>query len=358
LSTHLHLGLLSSLFPSGFPTNILYAFLASPILRYFTEQFGYAPEIVSPQGDDPQARRHAAALAMARQNAAEELRRRLKERGAGPALDELARALSMGTRPERIEGFDIAQLDGKHPVASLISFRNGSPDRKNYRYFKLRTVVGVVDDFAAMREAVHRRYSRLLREGSELPDLVLVDGGIGQVNAAKGIMDELGMDCAVAGLAKRDEEIWLPQAAEPIRLSKRSEALKVLQFVRDETHRFATTLNQKLRSRDLSLSALESVEGIGPRRAAAVMKAFGSLEQIAAAGPAEIQERCKISAPAARALRAAAKLALEDRAAAQKKLKEGPARRARTAAGRLGSSAAALAEEAFAAEPPAEYGGE
>jgi excinuclease ABC subunit C len=165
-------------------------------------------------------------------------------------------------------------------------------------------------------------------------------------------MDELGMDCAVAGLAKRDEEIWLPQAAEPIRLSRRSEALKVLQFVRDETHRFATTLNQKLRSGDLSLSALESVEGIGKRRAAAVMKAFGSLEQIAAAGPAEIQERAHIAATAARALRAAAKLALEDRAAAQKKLARGPARRTRSAAG---LSAAALAEEAFAAEPPAEY---
>jgi excinuclease ABC subunit C len=129
----------------------------------------------------------------------------------------------------------------------------------------------------------------------------------------------------------------------------------VLQFVRDETHRFATTLNQKLRSRDLSLTALESVEGIGPRRAAAVMKAFGSLEGIAAAGPAEIQERCKISAPAARALRTAAKLALEDRAAAKEKLARGPLRRTRSAAG---PSAAALAEEAFAAEPQAKYGGE
>jgi excinuclease ABC subunit C len=112
-------------------------------------------------------------------------------------------------------------------VASLISFKNGVPDRKNYRYFKLRTVVGIVDDFAAMREVVHRRYSRLIREGKELPDLVLIDGGIGQVNAAKGVMDELGMDSDVVGLAKRDEELWLPHAAEPVRLSKRSEGLKV-----------------------------------------------------------------------------------------------------------------------------------
>jgi excinuclease ABC subunit C len=157
----------------------------------------------------------------------------------------------------------------------------------------------------------------------------------------------------VAGLAKRDEEIWLPRAREPIRLSKRSEALKVLQFVRDETHRFATAFNQKLRSRDLSLSALESVEGIGPARAAAIMKAFGSLEQIAAAAPADIQDRGRVGASAARAVLAAAKLAVEDRAAAGKKLKTGPVRRTHAASG---SSAAALAEAAFAAEPPADYG--
>jgi excinuclease ABC subunit C len=211
-------------------------------------------------------------------------------------------------------------------------------------------VVGVVDDFAAMREAVHRRYSRLIRENKECPDLVLIDGGIGQVNAARGVMDELGMVCDVAGLAKRDEEIWLPHTAEPIRLSKRSEALKVLQFVRDETHRFATGLNQKLRSKDLSFPALESVEGIGPRRAAAIMQAYGSLENIAAASPADIQERCKLGAAAAKAVRAAAKLALEDRSAAKKKLKQGLTRRSRSAA-----STAALADEAFAAENPPEY---
>jgi excinuclease ABC subunit C len=262
---------------------------------------------------------------MARQNAEEDLRRRLKDRGAGPALDELIRVLGLRTRPERIEGFDIAQLDGKHPVASLISFKNGIPDRKNYRYFKLRTVVGVVDDFAAMREAVHRRYSRLIREGKELPDLVLIDGGIGQVNAAKGVFDELGMDSDVVGLAKRDEELWLPHSAEPVRLSKRSEALKVLQFVRDETHRFATSLNQRLRSKDLFFPILESVEGIGPKRAAAIMKAYGSLPAIAAADPSELAGRCGLSEAAARAVRAAAKLALADRKAAERRLGNGRA---------------------------------
>jgi excinuclease ABC subunit C len=291
--------------------------------RWFREQFGYEPELLPP-GE----KRHEAILAMARQNALEDLRRRLKERGAGPALDELAQALGLKTRPERIEGFDIAQLDGKHPVASLISFKNGVPDRKNYRYFKLRTVVGVVDDFAAMREAVRRRYSRLIREGKELPDLVLIDGGIGQVNAAKGVFDELGMDSDLVGLAKRDEELWLPRARQPVRLSKRSEALKVLQFVRDETHRFATSFNQRLRSGDLAFPALESVEGIGPKRAAAIMKAYGSLEAVAAADPEDMAGRCRLSEASARAVRAAAKLTLEDREAAKKRFDRGAGRSA------------------------------
>jgi excinuclease ABC subunit C len=274
------------------------------ILSWFKERFSYEPELLAPE-----EKHHSAILAMAKQNAAEDLRKRLKERGAGPALDELLRVLNLKSRPERIEGFDIAQLDGKHPVASLISFKNGVPDRKNYRYFKLRTVIGIVDDFAAMREVVRRRYSRLIREGKELPDLILVDGGIGQVNAAKGVLDELGADCGLIGLAKREEELWLPAAKEPLVLSRQSEALKVLQHVRDECHRFATNFNQRLRSKDLFFPILESVEGVGPKRAAAIMKAYESLANIAAANPGEMAERCQISENTARAVCAVAKLA-------------------------------------------------
>ncbi|MDR0450514.1 MAG: excinuclease ABC subunit UvrC [Treponema sp.] len=317
------------------------------LARWFREQFRFEPEI-----SVPAEKHHTAVLAMARQNALEDLRRRLRERGAGPALDELVQVLSLKRRPERIEGFDIAQLDGKHPVASLVSFKDGIPDKKNYRYFKLRTVVGIVDDFAAMREAVQRRYSRLIREGRELPDLVLIDGGIGQVNAAKGVLDGLGLDLDLAGLAKRDEELWLPLAKEPIRLSKRSEALKVLQQVRDETHRFATGLNQRLRSGDLFFPVLESVDGIGPKRAAAIMKAYGSVAGIAAAPPEEIAERCRLGLPAARAARAAAQLALEDGEARKEALK--PAGGAQKQAGRRRGKARSLALEALEAETAAE----
>jgi len=274
------------------------------IQNWFKEKFGYEPQLLSPAD-----KHHAAIMAMAKQNAEEDLRKRLKERGMGPAIDELMRVLSLKSRPEKIEGFDIAQLDGKHPVASLISFKNGIPDKKNYRYFKLRTVIGIVDDFAAMREVVRRRYSRLIREGKELPDLILVDGGIGQVNAAKGVLDDLGADCGLVGLAKREEELWLPSAKEPLVLSRQSEALKILQHVRDECHRFATGFNQRLRSKDLFFPLLESVEGVGPKRAEAIMKAYESIANIAVADIKEIAERCRISINTARAVRAVAKLA-------------------------------------------------
>jgi excinuclease ABC subunit C len=322
----------------------------SLLIDWFKSNFNFEPELLSPT-----EKRHEAVIAMARQNAMEDLRKRLKERGAGPALDDLARVLNLPSRPQRIEGFDIAQLDGKHPVASLVSFKNGAPDKKNYRYFKLRSVIGVVDDFAAMREAVHRRYSRLIRENADLPDLVLIDGGIGQVNAAKGVMDDLGVDIPVVGLAKREEELWLPRAKEPLVLSRRSEALKVLQFIRDETHRFATGLNQRLRSKDLFFPTLESVEGIGSRRAAAIMKAFGSIENIAEADPAGIAELCRVSLESAKAVRAAARLALEDRKQGRQRLAAGAPRGGgqKHARGGLGLGEALAAE---AAEPDYETG--
>jgi excinuclease ABC subunit C len=169
------------------------------------------------------------------------------------------------------------------------------------------------------------------------------------VNAAKGVLDSLGLSLNIAGLAKRDEEIWLPHAKEPLSLPRRSEALKTLQYVRDETHRFATGLNQRLRSKELHFPALESVEGIGKQRAAAIMKAYGSIENIAAAEPADIAKRCRISQATAKAARAVSRLALEDRKSRQEKL-TGRNSRAGRSAGDL------LAVEA--AEMPPEYGTE
>jgi excinuclease ABC subunit C len=228
-------------------------------------------------------RRHRAAMAMARFNAREDAKRRLREHGDFPALEELKRTLGLPRIPSRIEGFDIAHLGGRLPVASLISFRDGNPDRKNYRVFRLRTTDGVIDDFASMREVTSRRYSRLLNEGEELPDLILIDGGIGQVNAVKGVIDALGADIPIVGLAKEDEELYLPGNSTPIRLPKRSDALRLLQRVRDETHRFATTKNQRLRTKENTTLIFERLPGIGPRKAVAILEGFGSLEALAEA---------------------------------------------------------------------------
>jgi excinuclease ABC subunit C len=318
----------------------------SGVPRWFAETFGACPSFPSAA-----EKRHSAVLAMAGQNAREDLAKRIKERGAGPALDELAAVLKLPGRPERIEGFDIAQLDGKYPVASLISFKDGVPDKPNYRHFRLRSVDGVVDDFQAMREAVGRRYSRRLAEGADLPDLILIDGGIGQVNAARGVLSGLGADIPLVGLAKRDEELWLPDASEPIRLPKSSEALKVLQQVRDETHRFATGLNQRLRAKDLALAGLQAVDGVGPARAAALMKAFGSLEAIAAAAPEEVAAKAKLGMAIAPAVVAAARKALADRAAEAVRLRSG----AEVRYGARGRSAAPVDLGALAAEALGEY---
>ena len=280
----------------------------SSLNRFFSERFSFVPELISPKDEE---KKHIAALSMAYQNAKEELRKRLRERGAGPALDELKQAINLKTRPESIEGFDISHLGGKHTTASMISFKNGIPDRKNYRHYKIRTLEGKIDDYASLREAVRRRYSYLLRENLEIPDLILIDGGLGQVNTVKTVLDSLGINTGLIGIAKREEEIWLPGAKQPVKLPERSEALKVLQHLRDETHRFAGRLSRKLRSNEISFPVLESIEGIGKKRAAIIMLNYGDLEKISAADPEDLAERCGIKITAAKAVRAAVRLELE-----------------------------------------------
>ena len=228
-------------------------------------------------------RRHKAALAMAQFNAKEDAARRVKELGDFPALEELQKILSLDRPPHRIEGFDIAHLHGKYTVASLISFKDGNPDKKNYRIFRLRTTDGIIDDYASMREAVARRYTRLLNEAAELPDLIMIDGGIGQVNAAKAVLDALELDIPLVGLAEKNEELYLPHINKPIVLPRRSAALRVLQRVRDETHRFANTRNNRLRSKEELHLQFEQLPHIGEKRAARLLRSFSSIEKLAAA---------------------------------------------------------------------------
>jgi len=213
-------------------------------------------------------------------------------------LEELATVLGLSAPPGRIEGFDISNISGTFAVASMVSFRAGRPDRSNYRRFRMKTVTGQ-DDFACMAETIHRRYSRLLKESTEaqqdrslnLPSLILIDGGKGQLNAAVAELTKLGItDVPIIGLAKEFEEIYRPDEADPIRLDHNTGALKLLQRVRDESHRFANTYNAKLRLKKISESLLDEFPGIGERRKAALLKKFGSIQRLRAATLEQIAE--------------------------------------------------------------------
>jgi len=215
-------------------------------------------------------------------------------------LAELAQALGLPAPPHRIEGFDISNISGTFKVASLVSFRNGRPDRANYRRFKIKTVEGQ-DDFASVAEVVRRRYTRLLDESKvqslkskvpeahsalrtppcAFPDLILIDGGKGQLGAACAELEKLGLGHIPAlGLAKEFEEIYRPGQKEPLRLSHESGALKLLQRVRDESHRFANTYNAQLRLRRISESLLDEFPNLGERRKAALLRKFGSVQRL------------------------------------------------------------------------------
>lgn len=257
--------------------------------------------------------RDVAAIQMARQNAKEDIVRRLRDRGDTPAMAELKEKLGLDVLPVRIEGFDIAHIGGKWPVASLISFYNGNPDKKNYRYFRLKTTDGLIDDFASMKEAVSRRYTRLVNEQADLPDLILIDGGIGQVNAVEEVLNSIGLDIPVAGLAKRDEEIYLPGNSTPICLPKRSDALRLLQRVRDETHRFATSRNQNLRTKENTKSIFLELPGVGEKRALLLQREFTTLENLAAAEESAIAQCIHVRAQEAAQILLQAQLLLEVR---------------------------------------------
>jgi excinuclease ABC subunit C len=326
--------------------------------QWIEDTFHAATQIILVCDTMENARRHQAAMNMAFENAHEDIIRRLRERGDMPALEELKTVLHLDRLPVRIEGFDIAHIGGKFPVASLISFYNGNPDKKNYRYFRLKTTDGVIDDFASMREAASRRYTRLVNEQADLPDLILIDGGIGQVNAVRGILDALNLDIPIAGLAKRDEEIYRPGDSTPIELPKRSDALRLLQRVRDETHRFATSRNQKLRTKENTVSIFTELPGVGEKRSLLLMKTFTTLENLADSEEAAVAQAIHVRAGEAAEILMAAKDLLEKRKMQKKKtelsLQTAGTTVQKAAAAQRNSSLADQALEAAGKEP--EYG--
>lgn len=254
-----------------------------------------------------ESRHHYAALEMARFNAKEDITARLRDTGDFPALEELQKITNSKDLPYIIEGFDIAHLQGHFTVAGMVYFKNGKPDKKNYRIFKLRNTDGIIDDYKSMREAVSRRYTRLINENEELPDLILIDGGIGQVNVASKILKTLNLDIPLIGLAEKNEEIYFPGNSTPLLLPRRSYALRLLQRVRDEVHRFSNTRVSKLNNKEKTTSIFEKLPHIGKKRATNLLKKFSSIEALAQADIKEIRTCLRVSEKQAEEIKQACK---------------------------------------------------
>jgi excinuclease ABC subunit C len=213
------------------------------------------------------------------------------ERHTERLMAAMQRELHLDRQPRHIECFDNSNLQGTNPVASCVVFRDGKPSKKEYRHFNIKTVVGP-DDFASMREIIERRYSRLLNEGAELPDLIIVDGGKGQLSSAYGVLKQLGIEkrVPIVGLAKRMEEILFPNDPEPYYLSRTGEPLKVVCHIRDEAHRFGITFHRKKRSLSFINSEINEIPGIGEKNGNALLKHFKSVSNIRRASLEELSE--------------------------------------------------------------------
>lgn len=207
------------------------------------------------------------------------------------AIENLGKLLQIPT-PVRIESFDNSNIMGTSPVSAMVVFVNGKPSKKDYRKYKIKTVVGP-DDYASMREVIRRRYSRVMRDGLTPPDLIVIDGGQGQVNVAKQVIqEELGLDIPIAGLQKNDKhqthELLFGDPLQVIELSRTSQEFFLLQRIQDEVHRFAITFHRQLRSKNSFSSQLDGIEGLGPKRKQLLMKHFKSLTKIKEATVDEI----------------------------------------------------------------------
>ncbi|CUU37741.1 Excinuclease ABC subunit C [Armatimonadetes bacterium GXS] len=261
------------------------------ITQWLKQRRGSAVEIRVPhRGED------ARLLEMAAQNAElalQSLRQELEQKAEWleSALMELQEALRLPTLPNRIEAYDISNIQGIAPVGSMVVFEGGQPKKSDYRRFRIRWHPESPDDFAMMREVLTRRLREAL-EGDEkwrvLPDLILIDGGRGQLNAALEAIRALGFQIPTVGLAKRHELVILPDEPDPVELPRHSRALHLLQRIRDEAHRFALTYHRKLREERAHRSPLDEIPGIGPRRKKMLLRLFGSIERIRQASVEEL----------------------------------------------------------------------
>jgi excinuclease ABC subunit C len=197
------------------------------------------------------------------------------------SVKQLQKDLRLKRLPRRIECFDNSNLQGSDPVASMVCFVDGQPRKSEYKRFKIRTVVGP-DDFASMKEILTRRYSRLIREGGQIPDLIIVDGGKGQLSSAVEALKDIEFfgQCDLVGLAKRLEEVFIPGYSDSIMIPKTSSSLKLIQRARDEAHRFAITFHRSQRQKRTLHTELMQIKGVGEKTALKLLKEIGSLKKI------------------------------------------------------------------------------
>jgi excinuclease ABC subunit C len=236
-------------------------------------------------------------VAMAEANAAIALQNHLLARGNRQqlVLEELRRALNLPGLPNRIEGYDISNIQGTEQVGAMVVWENGSMKKDDYKRFKIRTLEGA-DDFAAHREVLQRRFGRALEQGTVLPDLVLIDGGRGQLNVGLHVLQELGLDyIPVIALAKQEEEVYVGDSPHPLVLDATSPALHTLQKIRDESHRFAVTYHKKLRSQRTIRSVLDAIPGVGPTIRTSLLKTLGSARRVRESSVAELAAVPKVT---------------------------------------------------------------
>lgn len=228
-------------------------------------------------------------MKMERQNAAEKLDPQIR---TDRILAQMQKDLRLSKPPAHIECFDNSNIQGTNPVSACVVFKNARASKSDYRHFNIKTVEGP-DDFASMKEVLGRRYTRLLQENKPLPDLIVVDGGKGQLSAAVEVLKEIGIygQVPVIGIAKRLEELYYPNDPLPLYLDKKSETLKVIQQMRDEAHRFGITHHRNRRSKSFAVSALTDIEGVGEKTTQVLLKAFKSVRKIREASPEQLQEQ-------------------------------------------------------------------
>lgn len=213
------------------------------------------------------------------------------ERHSRRLLDTIKKDLNLKELPVRMECFDNSNIQGTYPVAAMVVFKNARPEKKEYRHYNIKTVEGP-NDFASMEEVVYRRYSRLLNEEGDLPQVVIIDGGKGQLHSAYNSIEKLELQHKIQliGIAKRLEELYFPGDALPLHLDKKSETLKVIQHMRDEAHRFGITHHRKKREKGTIKTSLVEIEGIGPASAQALLRKFKSVKRISEASSEELQQ--------------------------------------------------------------------